>query len=93
MLPIYTQLKDGSNGTPSWNKIQHPPPTINEGIADIIQSVLTDEHKMTIIAAISGNPKTSKGDELFLPLNYQTKVGNLETRIQCLSEQLDKMSA
>jgi len=88
ILPILSETKRDCIRTFGWNRILHTAPTIDEGIADIEQSTLEDKHKATLIAAIGKNPKLSGGNELFLPNNRQTKVGNLEKRIQCLTESL-----
>jgi hypothetical protein len=88
ILPILFQLKRDCTTIFGWNRILHTAPTIAEGIADIEQSTLEDNHKATLIAAIRKNPKSSSGDDLFLPVNFQTKVGNLEKRIQHLEESL-----
>ena len=71
-----------------WNRILHTAPIIAEGIADIEQSTLEDNHKATLIAAIRKNPKSASGNDLFLPVNFQIKVGNLEKHIQHLEESL-----
>ena len=86
IIPILSETKRDCIRTFGWNRILHTAPTIDEGIADIEQTILENKHKATLIAAISKNPKSSGGNELFLPNDRQTKVGNLEKRIQCLTQ-------
>ena len=93
IIPIISQLKRECNRTTGWNGILHPPPTVNEGIAEIEQSTLGDNHKATLIAAISKNPKSSSGNELFSPMNCQTKVRNLEESIQRLTRSLETLAS
>ena len=93
ILPIISQLKRDCTRTIGWTRILHPPPTTNEGITEIEQSPLGDNHKAILIAAINKNLKSSSGNELFLPMNCQTKVRNLEESIQCLTNILETLAS
>jgi hypothetical protein len=86
ILPILSQLKRNCIRKNGWNRIFHPPHTIEEGITDIEQSTLGDNHKATLIIAINEIPTSSIGNGLFLPMNSQTKVEKLKKRILHLEE-------
>src|SRR5260370_13390050 len=73
IIPILSETKRDCIRTFGWNRILHTAPTIDEGIADIEQSILEDKHKATLIAAITKNPKSSGVNELFLPNHPRTR--------------------
>jgi len=89
ILPIFQWLKDGCHGFSGCNMIQHPPPTIDEGVSWIEQSTLKPQHKTTLVAIIRANPHSSRGDALFLPLNSLTEVRVIEEQIHQVREQLE----
>lgn len=87
VLPILSQAKKACVRS-GWNIAVHTPPTIDEGIVEIEQSSLEDNHKATFIAAVRTNPKLSSGYQLFLPMNGESKVEKLEKDIQHLKGRL-----
>jgi hypothetical protein len=91
LLPIFHALKDGTYG---WNNTQHPSPTIDEALAQIQGSRLSDQRKKTLLAIIRRNQVSSKGVPFFLPSNTPTEARDLEDWIQQLkasAAQLDPL--
>ena len=69
--------------------IQHPTPTIDEGICHIEKLPLGPNDKSTLITTIMNGFESWRGDALFLPsINGETEVETLEREIQRLEVQI-----
>lgn len=86
-LPLLRQLKDGPFGR---NALQHPPPTTEEAISNIMKSTLNNEFKSTLIADINdGYVQSRAGEDLFLSANVKSNVQTIEDEIAELTLQLE----
>lgn len=88
LLPILNSLKSGPNGC---NTIQHPVPTLEEGIDYIKNSTLEPDDKFTLIASLKDGLESKRGDKLFISANNgETAVEILEWEIQDLEARIVK---
>lgn len=81
LLPVLNQLKSGPFRR---NALQHPVPTINEGIRHIEKSPLGPNDKSTLIASLTNGLQTLQGEALFWPSNSGETEVDFEREIQDL---------
>lgn len=70
---ILSIVNDSKNGPSGHNLIQHPPPTISQGISNVKNSSLDVINKAVLIATLDEIKKSLNLKTLFLPKNKETK--------------------